>query len=44
MLNKDQVREIRSMQERGWSMKEIAHKLCIRVSEVEEVLVKPPTL
>jgi hypothetical protein len=34
MLNKDSIREIRSMLERDWTVREIAHKLCLRESEV----------
>lgn len=34
MLNKDSLREIRMMLERHWTIREIAHKLCIREDEV----------
>jgi DNA-directed RNA polymerase specialized sigma subunit len=34
MLNKDTQREIRMMLERNWTIREIAHKLCIREAEV----------
>ena len=34
MLNKLVLREIRSMLERHWTVREIAHKLCIREAEV----------
>lgn len=34
MLNKDTLREIRMMLERRWTVREIAHKLCVRESEV----------
>ena len=34
MLDKLVLREIRMMLERNWTIREIAHKMCIRESEV----------